>query len=280
MVSYSLPIHAGQQGNSEIKRFEQPERIQAQDPFMQALLELPCEFKHRNPVEWACSILIHVVVITAMLIAPLYFTQEIDLKALENTWLVLPAPPGPPPPPAAPQVQRVTKSLTRLIHGGRIMVPSVIPKRVAMIREEPLPPDTGGGVEGGVPGGVPGGQLGGVLGGIIGGGASPAVAVVAPPPPVKRILRVGGNVKPPRQIYEETPKYPFVAKQAHIQGVVLIDATIDEEGNVVRAHVVSGPSLLMASALEAVANWKYEPTSLNGEPISVQMHVEVHFTLQ
>lgn len=281
MVSHSLPIPVGHPGDSwAALHLGQPPRPQAKDTFTNALLELPCEYKHRNPLEWACSLMLHAVVVAALIIVPLYFTQAIDLKAFQNTWLLSPAPPGPPPPPAAPQVQRAMKSVTRLVQGGKMVAPSAIPKNIAIIKEEPLPPDMGGGVVGGVPGGIPGGQLGGVLGGIIGGIASPAASIAASPPPVKRTLRVGGNVKPPKQIYFEAPKYPSIAKQAHIQGVVIIDTTIDEQGNVVQAHVVSGPSLLIAAALEAVANWKYEPTRLNGEPVSIQMHVEVHFTLE
>ena len=161
---------------------------------MNALLELPSEYKHRNPLEWACSVVLHVIVIASLIIVPLYFTETIDLTAFQNTWLASPAPPGPPPPPAAaPQVQRVAPSVTRLIQGGRMMAPSVIPKKIAIIKEDPLPPEPGGGVVGGVPGGVPGGTLGGVLGGIIGGAASPMAAIAPPPPPMKRIIRVGGK---------------------------------------------------------------------------------------
>jgi periplasmic protein TonB len=282
MVSQPLPIavvHPG--GDHKPKQFQHPPNAQPEDTFMKALLELPCEYKHRDPLEWACSVLLHAAAITALIIAPLYFTQVIDLNAFQNTWLVAPAPPGPPPPPAAPVVQRTMKSVARLMQGGKMMAPSAIPKEVVIVREEPLPPDAGGGgVIGGVPGGIPGGQVGGVLGGIIGGGVNPVAAVAPPPPPMKRILRVGGNLKPPKQIYSEAPIYPMIAKQAQIQGTVIIDAIIDEQGNVVRAHVVSGPGLLMQAALEAVTKWKYEPTRLNGEPISIEMHVQVNFILQ
>lgn len=280
MVSHSLPvavIHPG--GLRKLKGFEPSNKPQIEDAFTKALLELPCEYTHRNPLEWVVSLLLHTAVIAAFIILPLYFTQAIDLKAFQTNWLVAPAPPGPPPPPAAPAV-RVMKPISRLIQGGKMMAPTVIPKKIAIFKEEPLPPDTGDGVVGGVPGGIPGGQVGGVLGGIIGGNGNSMNAVAAPPPPVKRIVRVGGNLKPPKLIHSVEPRYPVIAKQAQVQGIVIIDAVIDEQGNVVQAHVVSGPGLLMAAALEAVQNWKYEPTRLNGEPISVQMHVDVHFELQ
>jgi protein TonB len=263
-------------------RFELSPRSQAVDTFMKAMLELPSEYKHRNPLEWVCAALFHAVVIAALIIAPLYFTDAIDLKAFQNTWLAEPAPPGPPPPPAAaPQVQRAMKSVIRLVQGGRMMAPSMIPKNIAIMKEAPLPLETEGGVIGGVPGGVPGGSLGGVLGGIIGGSASPVASLAPPtPPPVKRVIRVGGKVDPPRQTYATELKYPAIARAARVEGVVVIDAIIDEQGNVVQAHVVSGPGLLIGAALESVRKWKYEPTRLNGEPVSVEMRVQVHFSLQ
>jgi protein TonB len=64
-----------------------------------------------------------------------------------------------------------------------------------------------------------------------------------------------------------------------VQGVVLIDAVIDTKGNVVEMHVVSGHPLLISAALEAVRNWKYEPTYLNDEAIAVQLVVTVTFQL-
>lgn len=284
MVTHSLPIPIAYPKDSwRPARFELAPRPEAAaDTFMKALLELPSEYKHRNPLEWVFAVLLHAVVISALIIVPLYFTDAIDLRAFQNTWLAEPAPPGPPPPPAAATVvQRAMKPMSRLIQGGRMMAPSVIPKNVVMIKEAPLPPETGGGVVGGVPGGVPGGTLGGVLGGIIGGAARP-IAAVAPPPPsaMKRIVRVGGKVDPPKQTYAPELKYPAIARAAKVEGTVVIDAVIDEQGNVVQARVVSGPGLLIGAALESVEQWKYEPTRLNGEPVSVEMHVQVHFALQ
>lgn len=283
MVTHSLAIPVGYPRESRKPlRFEQEIGAQAAaDMFMNALLELPSEYERRNPLEWACSILLHAVVIASLVIAPLYFTERIDLNAFQNTWLATPAPPGPPPPPAAAaQVQRATQPVSRLLQGGRMLAPSVIPKKIAIIKEDPLPPEPGGGVVGGVPGGVPGGTLGGVLGRIIGGGASAMAAVAPPPPPMKRIIRVGGKVDPPKQIYSAEVKYPAIAKAAKVEGTVVIDAVIDEQGNVVQARVVSGPGLLIGAALQSVQQWRYEPTRLNGEPVSVEMHVQVHFFLQ
>lgn len=281
MVTHSLPIPIAYPTVARRPAgFELSPRPEAEDTFMKAMLELPSEYKRRNPLEWVCAALFQAVVIAALIIAPLYFTEAIDLKAFQNTWLAEPAPPGPPPPPAAPQVQRAMKSVPRLVQGGRMMAPSVIPKNISIIKEAPLPPETEGGVVGGVPGGVPGGTLGGVLGGILSGSASPAASVVPPPPAAKRVIRVGGKVEPPRQVNTVALVYPAIAKVAKVQGTVVVDAIIDEQGDVIQARVVSGPGLLVGAALQAVEKWKFEPTRLNGQPVSVEMEVKVHFTLQ
>ena len=132
---------------------------------------------------------------------------------------------------------------------------------------------------GGVPGGVAGGELGGALGGAFGGTGTAAPPPSSHPQPTKRVVRAGSLIKPPRQTYYIDPEYPPLARQTRISGTVVIDAVIDERGNVVQASVVSGHPLLIAAALRAVQQWKYEPTSLNGQPISVELQVFVSFNV-
>jgi len=141
-------------------------------------------------------------------------------------------------------------------------------------------PESAPEITGGVPGGVPGGT-GNLLGGIVGGTAVPTEVVAAPAAvpekKEKEILRVGGDVKPPRKVYSPAPNYPALARAAHISGVVLIDAVIDEQGNIVNARVIQGQSLLVPEALRTVMQWKYEPTYLNGVPYPIQLTITVHF---
>jgi len=249
-------------------------RAQAQATFLKGMLEIPSQHERRNPLDWAVSLMVHIIVVAAVVLAPFLFTQVLDLRSFQTTFLVAPAPPAAPPPPAA-QMQRLAKSLPRLLPTSHLIAPAVIPAKIQIVHEE-APPDVGAG---GVIGGIPGGQTGGVLGGIIGGIAE-AKAVVPPPPPSRRIMRVGGDVKPPQPISTPQPQYPAVARAARIEGVVTIDAVIDEQGDVVRARVVGGPPLLISAALEAVTRWKYEPTYLDGQPVEIETHVEVHFHLQ
>ena len=96
---------------------------------------------------------------------------------------------------------------------------------------------------------------------------------------MQRVVRVGSGVKPPRQTYSADPVYPPLARETHIWGTVVVDAVIDEHGDVVQARVVSGHPLLVDAALKAVLLWKYEPTTLNGQPVSVELQVQVRFKL-
>ncbi len=73
--------------------------------------------------------------------------------------------------------------------------------------------------------------------------------------------------------------YPSVAKNAHVQGDVVVDTQIDKNGNVARMKVTSGPMMLRQAALDAVRKWKYEPSTLDGQPVTVEMLVTVKFRL-
>ena len=129
---------------------------------------------------------------------------------------------------------------------------------------------------------VPGGAAGGLIGGIIG-----SVPSMAPPPPkveapkaaTPQRIRVGGNVQQANLIKRVQPPYPPLAKQARIQGVVHLTAIIAKDGSIQSLQVVSGHPLLVPSALEAVKQWVYKPTLLNGEPVEVVTQIDVNFTL-
>ena len=104
---------------------------------------------------------------------------------------------------------------------------------------------------------------------------------VPPPMPTsegpKKPVRVGGDVKPPRLLSGPAPIYPTLAQQSHIQGIVVIEAIIDEHGNVIEMRAISGHPLLIAAAMKAVSQRKYAPTILDGEATPVNLRVEVTF---
>jgi len=182
-------------------------------------------------------------------------------------------------------VVRVQKVIPRQFDGSRLMAPKQVPKEIAIIKEDELPPAAGVGVVGGVPGGVPGGSPGGVIGGII--SSVPTAAPPPPPPPVKQEVKpqapkritVGGNVQQAMLIYQPKPVYPPLAKQARIQGTVRFTAIIGRDGTIQNLTVVSGHPLLVQAATEAVKQWRYKPTLLNGEPVEVVTQIDVNFTL-
>jgi protein TonB len=169
----------------------------------------------------------------------------------------------------------------RQFDAGKLLAPKSIPKDIANIKEEDLPPPSSAGVVGGIPGGVPGGA-GGVMGGIL--GSVPNAAPPPPPPVVKKEagpqrIRVGGNVQAANLIRKVTPVYPPLAKQARIQGTVRFTAIIGKDGTIQNLQLVSGHPLLVESARQAVTQWQYKPTLLNGEPVEVVTQIDVNFTL-
>lgn len=92
-------------------------------------------------------------------------------------------------------------------------------------------------------------------------------------------LRVGGAIRPPTKVFHIDPSYPDEARAAGVQGVVVLEITIDEDGSVIDARVVRSVPLLDQAALDAVGQWLFEPTLLNGEPVEIEMNVVVNFTL-
>jgi protein TonB len=111
-------------------------------------------------------------------------------------------------------------------------------------------------------------------------GSITGTPAVAPPPeeqesPVR--IRVGGALKPPQLISSVLPIYPAMARETGIEGDVVIDTTIDKTGKVTGTKVISGTAILRQAALDALRQWKYQPSLLNGEPVPVQMTVTIKF---
>jgi protein TonB len=229
-----------------------------------------------------------IALITVAVILPLIYTDVLPTATLASMLTAPPPPPPPPPPPAAAQPIKVVKVIPRQFDAGKLMAPKVVPKEIATIKEEELPPAVSGvaGVVGGVSGGVAGGAVGGVLGGII--GAVPTAAPPPPPPPppaaVKKVeavqrIKVGGNVQSAAIIRKVPPVYPQLAKSARVSGVVHLAAIIAKDGTIQELHSLGGPALLIQAAMDAVKQWVYHPTMLNGEPVQVETTIDVNFTL-
>jgi len=211
----------------------------------------------------ATSFGVQLIIVGIMILIPLIYTEALP-KGMLNTFLVAPAPPPPPPPPAAP----VKVVRPRIVQPQTMTAPTVIPKKVEMIKD--AAPDIGAGGNGfGVAGGT---------GDALGGG----ILNTAPPPPPKAApsrIKVGGQVQAANLLHQVLPTYPAIAKTAHVAGTVRLHAVIAKDGSIQELQYVSGPALLMRAAMDAVHEWKYRPTMLNGEPVEVDTTIDVVFSL-
>jgi protein TonB len=213
------------------------------------------------------SLLAHMVGIIALIVIPLLASDMIPTPQSVLAFAAMPPapppPPPPPPPPAAPPTPQP------IVDVNPTAAPLEPPKE---IKPEPPPPPTltSVGQIGGVPGGVPGGVVSNTL----------TIAAPPPPPPPQEPVRAGGAVQEPKLLKRVEPVYPRIAILGKMEGMVIIDATIGKDGVVKDAKVLRPVPLFEKEALEAVKQWRYTPTQLNGVPVEVLLIVTVHFKLK
>jgi len=243
--------------------------------FEDSLIESGGRLKTKRGRTSAVAFLLEVMIIGVMVLIPLIFTEALP-KTVTLGFLVAPPPPPPPPPPPAAAPVKIVKQIQTDIVNGELRTPTKIPKKVQMIKEDEAPPPVmaSTGVVGGVPGGVPGGSMGGVIGSVL---SSTPVAVPKIATPQR--VRVSSGVQSGLLVRNVPPAYPPLARQARIQGTVLLQAEISKEGNIINLQLISGHPMLAPAAIEAVKQWKYKPYLLNGEPVEVETQVQVNFTL-
>jgi periplasmic protein TonB len=241
--------------------------------FEDSLIESGGKLRTKRGLTTSISFVFEAIIVGIMVLIPLLFTEALPKTQL-MTFLVAPPPPPPPPPPPAATPVRVVKQVQTDIINGELRTPTKIPKKVEMIKEDEAPPPVMAGVVGGVPGGVPGGSMGGVIGGIIS-NAPVAVPKVATP----QRVRVSQGVTQGLRIRYVQPQYPPLAKQARIQGTVVLQAEISKAGDIENLHLISGHPMLAPAAIEAVKQWRYKPYYLNGEPVEVETQITVNFSL-
>lgn len=228
------------------------------------------------------SVTIHVVLIVSAVILPLLFPDTVSGSIQRLTFLV--TPPRPPAPPPAPPPEATARRISRTVVDDAFQAPVEIPREILMGMDEAPPLDSLiAGISGGVPGGIPGGVPDGVIDGVIWGAPASMDPLPIPPvpPQVKppQRVRVGGSVQRAKLIRQVRPRYPVLAVQARIQGTVILEATISEQGSVEDLRVIKGHPLLIKRALEAVRQWRYKPTVLNGVPVRVVTRITVRFNL-
>ena len=242
--------------------------------FEDSLIESGGRLTTKRGMTTTLSFVFQIVLVGILVLIPLLFTEALPKTQL-MTFLVAPPPPPPPLPPPAAAIKIVKQVQTDIIN-GQLRTPTKIPEKVQMIKEDEAPPPvmSASGVVGGVPGGVPGGQMGGVIGGII---SSTPVNVPKAVNPQR--IRVSQGVTQGMIIRKIQPAYPPLARQARIQGPVVLQAEIGKDGSIQNLRLISGHPMLAPAAIEAIKQWKYKPYILNGEPVEVETTITFNFTL-
>lgn len=220
------------------------------------------------------SIAAHAALVGGVLVGTLVFVSAPVPELPMMMAFVAPPPPPPPPPAPSPRIAEkrdAPKPVPATGEMAPIEPPTEIEAEPAADDEEEV-----SGVEGGVPGGI----VGGVVGGLI-----PDIPPPPPPPPAQPApprgpIRIGGQLKEPTLIHRVEPEYPLLALARELEGVVILEAIVDEEGRVESVKVLRSPGVFEQAALAAVRQWRYSPVLLNGRPEKFVLTVVVSFHLE
>lgn len=215
------------------------------------------------------SFVAEAILLLLFIVVPLFHPEALPRQSLERLLIA-------PPASHAPAVVQARRTAT--VSSARQPLPSLQEQLQA---PRSIPVMTATIVDSGPPGSSIG-EIGGATGnGIPGGmdlGSPPPPMVVRPPAP-KRPLAISSGVATGQLLSPIRPVYPAIAKQARIQGTVMLEATISRQGSIENLQVIEGPPMLRQAAIDAVALARYRPFLLNGEPVEVQTTIRVIFSL-
>lgn len=214
------------------------------------------------------SIATHAVLCAALIIVPFTSAELLPMPQTVDAFYADPELPEAPPPPPAAQAPAASQATAEPVSSSA--APIEAPKGIA--DEAPTPPGTfGAGVVGGI------GSLGETLG-------TGMVNIPGPPPapPVQRPepVRPGGVIRYPAKVHHVSPVYPRIAQDARVSGMVILEAIIGVDGRVQDVRVLRSKPLLDQAAIDAVRQWRFTPTLLNGVAVPVILTVTVNFEMQ
>ena len=247
-----------------------------------ALFESQRRKKKRNPITVALSIAAHAIVLGILILVPLLQTQAITLPKVDMS-MFLPRSNTPRDPVPVFSARHAAPNNTHTAPAV-FTQPTSIPTQIVLVDDPsrpdgPIVPFRNG------PTGFdfPISSLSNRTGDI----GLPVTPPTPPPPPPTpppavdaHPIRVSAGAQAAILIYQVKPVYPPIARQLRVQGVVVLEAVISKEGTIESLRTVSGHQLLNQAALDAVKQWRYQPTLLSGEPVAVITTVMATFTLQ
>lgn len=214
------------------------------------------------------SLLLQIIVLAALIAAPLIYTQVLPRAQLRS---VLAAPT--PPPPALPKPPMTERPQASVSHSFRFDPSDLTaPRPHALSTDLPAPPA----ISDGTHGGDPSSTAVGLIGSLIEPPDPPTTPAIKKP--AAKLVRIA-SMQVSQVIRQVQPVYPPMAKQVRVQGVVEFTAIIGKTGSIEHLQLVRGHPLLVKAAEDAILQWKYKPTLLNGEPVEVITDIFVNFTL-
>ncbi|HEY3158432.1 MAG TPA: energy transducer TonB [Vicinamibacterales bacterium] len=218
-----------------------------------------------RPYTIAFSIVAHAIAVCAAIIAPLLATDELPAPRTATEFVQV-VPVAPPPPPPAPRTTTLPPTTPPRADAAPLSVPDGIAPETFIEPVNDAPPVDGSII-----------SFGNCTDCDIG---DPVPPPPPPPPPPPSIRHVGGDIKPPQKVVDVAPVYPPLARAARVEGIVILEAVIAEDGSVRDVRVLRSVQLLDDAAAEAVRQWRFTPTLLNGQPVPVVMTITVAFKLR
>jgi len=240
--------------------------------FDDSMLEVTWAQRSRRSWTTLTSFGLQALVIGLLLLLPLWKTVGLPRARSVSTPVIMGRPSGEP---ASRGRTASASSRQSNFSGIRLVAPGQVPRIIARGVDDSssLPPgDIGNGIEGtGLPVGAPDGLPLSIIS-----GTRPVMP--AAPAAIVRQFRPSSLLEG-SLVRRVLPIYPLLAKGAHIQGPVVLSATISKAGTIEDLHVLSGHPMLVGAAIDAVRQWRYRPYILNSEPIEVETQITVNFTL-
>ena len=241
--------------------------------FEDSLIESAGVLKTKRPAATAASLLLQCILVAVLAALPLLYTEALPLDSVVS--LVLPGPPSGPAPARPDSKRHAASPRDSDMVGHKLREPQAIPKRIASIEEDEAPPPNLSSQGPGVYGSTGPGSGSNPLNTIVNLTPPPVVAA----PSVSGPLRVSEGVAQGFLVHEVKPLYPPLARQARIQGSVMLQAIIGKDGRIENLRVISGHPMLAPAAIEAVKQWRYRPYTLNRQPVEVETQITVNFLL-